>query len=67
MRQSTEPTENIRPRFGRLGARIAKAKQIKIVRSEMRIIEPDHDQHCALPRGRRPELISPSAAKLSER
>jgi hypothetical protein len=32
MRKSTEPTENIRPRFGRLGARIAKAKQIKIAR-----------------------------------
>ncbi|MGO7375617.1 hypothetical protein [Rhizobium ruizarguesonis] len=32
MRKSTEPTENFAPRFGRLGARIAKAKQIKIAR-----------------------------------
>jgi hypothetical protein len=32
MRQSTAPTENFAPRFGRLGARIAKANQIKIAR-----------------------------------
>ncbi|MGO6854545.1 hypothetical protein ACCS68_29595 [Rhizobium beringeri] len=32
MRKSTEPTENIDPRFGRRGARIAKANQIKIAR-----------------------------------
>nr|WP_206118367.1 hypothetical protein [Rhizobium laguerreae] len=53
MRKSTEPTENIRPALWPARRRIAKARQIKIARSEMRIIEPTHDQHRALPRGRR--------------
>lgn len=53
MRKSTEPTENICPRFDRLGAQIAITQHIKIARFETRIIEPACDQHRALPRGRR--------------
>ncbi|WP_222283407.1 hypothetical protein [Rhizobium leguminosarum] len=54
IRKSTVPTENFRPALWSARRPDRQAKQTKIVRSEMRIIEPANDQHRALPRERRP-------------
>jgi hypothetical protein len=61
------PTENIRRPLCPAWRPDRQAKQIKIVRSEMRLIEPAHDHISPFLDAAARELISPSAAKLSER